>query len=145
MICKRMIRPELQPLRGGEHGNEGPPHQQALCGRCQKLGRNCRGNLSTMMGSLALGRSNDGVDDDDDPEDERDPEGFFNEVDAYPEYERDSEEYFDDPDNYLDYEDREGEYDNQDYYDEYGGESDEESGESDDEYAPPITRELLSH
>ena len=33
--------------------------------------------------------------------------------------------------------DREGEYDNQDYYDKYGGESDEESGESDYEYARP--------
>ena len=117
--------PELKPLRPEEHRNEAKPHPQAFCGRCQKLGRNCRGDILTMMGSLALGGSNDGVDDDEDPEDERDPEEYSNQEDAYPEYERDPEEYFDDPDNYLDYEDREGEYDNQDYYDECGGENDD--------------------
>eukprot|EP00731_Ephydatia_muelleri_P025083 Em0017g166a len=109
--CKSMIMPELQPLRRGEHEKEGPPHQQALCERCQILGRNCRGELSTMMGRLGGWGVNHGVDDD---------EEYFNEVDADPGDERDPEEYFDDHDNDLDYE---GEYYNHDG--EYGGESDD--------------------
>ena len=66
--------PELQPFRRGTPGEGGPPHDQALCGRCRLLGRNCSGvrdDFSTMMGhpSLGEGPPNNGVDDDEDPYD----------------------------------------------------------------------------
>ena len=82
----KMIMPELRPLQGGGPQREGPPHQQALCERCKKLGYNCMndasGNASDEVESVAsedrgssVGNSDEehtprGSDDEDDGTDE---------------------------------------------------------------------------
>lgn len=105
-----MIMPHLQPLRRGKGEIEGPPHVQELCGRCQKLGRNCRGvpsgDLSTMMGSLQPeeGREDEDENPDDgwDDEDEYPHDGWDDYLDDRQDDEDDDEYlYHEEDDEYL--------------------------------------------
>ena len=86
-----MVMPELKPLRRGPPGEGGPSHDQALCGRCQHLGHNCRQVLG------GGGPPNDEADDDEDSYDRGDErEEVDDDEDHYDRGDEREEEYYED-------------------------------------------------